>query len=67
MYVLEWGTVDALKRELCWGIFPKLSGYRENSPVTQITPEPTLLSWGGWPREKISPTPGHTASPVLSR
>ena len=26
--------------------------HRENSPVTQTTPEPTLLSWGGWPREK---------------
>ena len=41
--------------------------YRENSPVTQTTLEPTLSSWGGWPREKISLTPGHTVSPVLSR
>ena len=40
--------------------------YKENSPITQTTPEPTLLFWGGWPREKIFPTPGHTASPVLS-
>ena len=40
--------------------------HRENSPVTQRTPEPTLLSWGGWPRKKFSPTPGHTASLVLS-
>ena len=31
--------------------------YRENSPVTQTTPEPTLLIWGGWPREIISPSP----------
>ena len=30
---------------------------RENSPVTQTTPEPTLLSWGGWPRGKIFPHP----------
>ena len=28
---------------------------RENSPVTQTTPEPTLSSWGGWPREKFPP------------
>ena len=40
---------------------------RENSPVTQTTPEPTQLSWSGWPREKFPPTPGHTASLVLSR
>ena len=35
-----------------------------NSPFTQTTPEPTLLSWGGWPRYKIPPpaTPGHTAN-----
>ena len=26
---------------------------RENSPVTQTSPEPTLLSWGGGPREKF--------------
>ena len=43
------------------------SDHRENSPVTQTTPEPTLLSWGGWPRKKIPLTPGHTASPVLWR
>ena len=43
------------------------SAHRENSPITQTTPEPTLPSWGGWPREKFPPTPGHTASPVLSR
>ena len=41
--------------------------HRENSPVTQTTPEPTLLSWGGWPREKFAPNPGHTANPVLLR
>ena len=29
----------------------------ENSPITQTTPEPTLLSWGGWPLEKNSPPP----------
>ena len=31
--------------------------HRKNSPVTQTTPEPTLLSWGGWPHEKKSPHP----------
>ena len=44
-----------------------IAEHRENSPITQTTPEPTLLSWGGWPREKNFLTPGHTASPVLSR
>ena len=29
---------------------------RENSPVTETIPEPTLLTWGGWPhRKKFSP------------
>ena len=32
--------------------------HREISPVTQTTPDPTLSSWGGWPREK-SPPPRH--------
>ena len=36
----------------------------ENSPVTQSTPEPTLLSWGRWPFEKIFPH--HVANLVLS-
>ena len=31
--------------------------HRENSPITQTSPEPTLLSWGGGPLEKISPHP----------
>ena len=31
--------------------------HRENSPITQTTPEPTLLTWGGWPFEKYSPHP----------
>ena len=31
--------------------------HRENSPVTQTTPEPTVLTWGGWPREKYFPHP----------
>ena len=30
---------------------------RENSPIIQTTPEPTLLSWGGWPRDKTFPPP----------
>ena len=38
--------------------------HRENSPVTQTTWELTLLSWGGWPREKNNPHTGHTASQV---
>ena len=48
---------------------PVTAIHREDSPVTQTTPEPTLSSWGCWPCEKFPPppTPGHTASPVLSR
>ena len=46
--------------------------HRENSPVTLTSPEPTLLSWGGEPREKIpippppTPTtpPPHTPTPT---
>ena len=38
--------------------------HRENSPDTQSTPEPPLLSWGEWPREKK--TPDHMANSVLS-
>ena len=34
-----------------------LSQHRDNSPATQTTPEPTLLSWGGWTRE--NPPPPH--------
>ena len=37
--------------------FPEPNMSWENSSVTQTTPEPTLLSWGGWPREKISSHP----------
>ena len=42
-----------------WNInpFSKQFTHRENSPVTQSSPEPTLLSWGGGSREKIPPTP----------
>ena len=39
--------------------------HRENSPVTQTTPEPTLLSWGGVPREKNFPHPWPHCKPVL--
>ena len=40
--------------------------HREDSPITQTTPEATLLSLGGWPREQIPPpTPGHTTKPGL--
>ena len=38
-------------------IASKMKHHKENSPVTQTTPEPTLLSWGGWPREKKFPHP----------
>ena len=31
--------------------------HRENSPFTQTTAEPTLSSWGDWPREKKFPSP----------
>ena len=31
--------------------------HRENSLITQTTPEPTLLSWGGRPLEKKFPHP----------
>ena len=31
--------------------------HRENSLVTQTTPEPTPLSWGGWPCENFFPKP----------
>ena len=37
------------------GLIRKAYFHRENSPVTQTTPEPTLLSWGGWPREPTTP------------
>ena len=41
------------------------SYHRDNSPVTQTTPEPTLLSWGGWPCEKIFPHPWPHSKPGL--
>ena len=44
---------------------PDYGMHRENSPVTQTTPEPTLLSWGGWPREKIFPHPWPRGKPGL--
>ena len=34
--------------------------HRENSPVTQTTPEPTLSSWGGWPL-----TPYYSQRPLI--
>ena len=45
-----------------WGIIPgdglmpnkdQVITHRENSPVTETTPDLTLLSWGGWPLEKF--------------
>ena len=43
--------------------------HRENSPVTQTTPEPTLLILGGWQREKKPPLAKLAKLPntVLSR
>ena len=39
--------------------------HRENSPVTQTSPEPTLLSWGGGPPEKFPPHPWPHGKPGL--
>ena len=45
----------------------------EQSCFTQTTPEPTLLSWGGWPREPPPPPPTvyctyqATQTPLCSR
>ena len=39
--------------------------HRENSPVTQTTPEPTLSFWGSWPREKNFPHPWPHCKPGL--
>ena len=39
--------------------------HRENSPVTQTSPEPTLLSWGGGPQENFSPHPWPHGKPGL--
>ena len=39
--------------------------HRENSPITQTSPEPTLLSWGGGPLEKNSPHPWPHGKPGL--
>ena len=38
------------------GLFEKCK-HRENSLVTQTSPEPTLLSWGGGPHQIIFPPP----------
>ena len=52
---LEWG---------CRWVYHRVAAvHRENSPITQTTPEPTLLSWGGWPREKFPPPPPPTPHP----
>ena len=63
------GLLTAREKNIV-NIGPSVGGlrvrHRENSPVTQSTPEPTLLSWGRWPCEKNSPTPGHIANTILS-
>ena len=53
--IVGYGT-DAL-----WDLW----NHRENSPVTQTSPEPTLLSWGGGPHEKIFPHPWPQGKPGL--
>ena len=47
----------------CW--WPGTPRHRENSPVTQTTQEPTLLSCGGWPPKKIFPHPWPHGKPGL--
>ena len=42
-----------------------MTGHRENIAVTQTTPGPTLLSWGGWPRENFFPNPWPHCKPSL--
>ena len=44
---------------------PAMVLHRENSPVTQTSPEPTLLSWGGGPLGKIPPHPWPHCKPGL--
>ena len=40
--------------------------HSKNSPVTQTTPEPMLLIWGGWPLEKNPPLHlAKLANPVI--
>ena len=34
-------------------------------PRAQTTPEPTLLSWGGWPHEKNPPSLATLPNPIL--
>ena len=43
--------------------------HRQNIPITQSTPDPTMFSWGGWPCEKKNYLPplAMLRSPVLSR
>ena len=66
--IMAW-VESSLPEPWIWEHFCRwLAIHFENSPVTQTMPEPTLLSWGSWPRDKFPPLPpGHTASPVLSR
>ena len=46
-------------------LFTSLAMHSENSPVTQTTPEPTLLSWEDDHMKIFSLTPGHAAKPGL--
>ena len=55
---LTWNTNDPFHFINIVIIFRSIGlAHRENGPVTQTTPEPTLLIWGGWPREKKFPHP----------
>ena len=51
-YMIQHLNYIHMKEQMLW----QLSNvHKENSPVTQTSPEPTLLSWGGGPREKFPP------------
>ena len=49
-----------------WSACRTMSKHRENSPVTQTTTQPTLLTWGGGPwKKKFPPTLAMLPNPVL--
>ena len=61
-----WSTTSkALEKSSMPASTSSLWSHRENSPGTQTSPEPTLLSWGGGPREKFPPHPWPHGKPGL--